>query len=85
MSNKLGGGEVNVHAKSETFRQQHHFYLSVPKCIPMDELLKILLRFICHGSVAATVVVAAIVSITTIKQEDGMQQKNKNTHTHTYR
>lgn len=45
--------EVNVHAESENFCQQHHF-LSVPKWISMDELLRILSRFMYH--VAAIVV-----------------------------
>lgn len=55
MPNKLCGMEVNVHGESETFCQQHHF-VSVPKWIPMDELLRILLRFIYD---AAVIVAAA--------------------------
>lgn len=71
MPSKLGGSEVNVHAESETFRQQHHF-LSVPKWISMDELLRILLRFIYHA--AANVAAATAVAAATIKQEDGMEK-----------
>lgn len=69
MPNKLYEMEVNVHGESETFCQQHHF-LSVPKWISMDELLKILLRFIYHAVVVVAVAAAATVVITTIKRED---------------
>lgn len=64
-----------MHAESETFCQQHHF-LSVPKWISMDELLRILLRFIYHGAAAAFA--AAVAVITTIEHKK-MARKNKYT------
>lgn len=62
-----------MHTESETFCQQHHF-LSVPKWISMDELLRILLRFIYHAAAAAATSFTAVAVITTIKQEDGTKK-----------